>query len=346
MKRILFVGLGSAGQRHLRNLSHYHKDEFEFLAYRSSNRDNFFDENLNIISGRRIRDAYPVREFYDYDEALREKPEIVFICNPNSQHIPYSIKAASIGADLFIEKPLSSKQNDVDELNNIIKNKKLVAYVGFQNRLHPCVIKLKEILDGCKYGRVMNVYAEVGELLTKMHHNQDYRTLNEARSEFGGGVVSCQVHELDIIIYLFGLPESVYSVGGTYSSLHIDVEDTATSILKYCDCEKKEFSVTVHQDFMQFPPCRKLRIVFENARVEIDLLDATLTVYCHNGKIKTMKFKYQRNDLFVKEEDMFFDSVKSRERPFVSLEDGINTLILTETIKKSIKSTNVEKVQR
>ena len=54
-----------------------------------------------------------------------------------------------------------------------------------------------------------------------------------ARADLGGGVVLSQIHEFDYLYSLFGLPRRVYAIGGHWSELEIDVEDTA-SILMEC----------------------------------------------------------------------------------------------------------------
>ena len=52
--KILLIGLGSAGQRHMRNLKRILGGEAEFIAYRVRKLERVFDDNLNIIEGQRI----------------------------------------------------------------------------------------------------------------------------------------------------------------------------------------------------------------------------------------------------------------------------------------------------
>lgn len=47
--KILFIGLGSAGQRHLRNIKRILGVNVEFIAYRVRKYARLFDDNLNVV---------------------------------------------------------------------------------------------------------------------------------------------------------------------------------------------------------------------------------------------------------------------------------------------------------
>jgi len=106
MMKALFVGLGSIGQRHLRNLKKILGDSVEILAYRVLREVPMLNDQLQVVDGGSIKDKYDVAEFDDLDKALAQKPDIVFITNPGNLHIEVARKAAEAGCHLFIEKPL------------------------------------------------------------------------------------------------------------------------------------------------------------------------------------------------------------------------------------------------
>jgi hypothetical protein len=47
------------------------------------------------------------RVFTNLEDALAERPQIAFVCNPSSLHIPVAVACARAGCDLFLEKPVS-----------------------------------------------------------------------------------------------------------------------------------------------------------------------------------------------------------------------------------------------
>ena len=50
------------------------------------------------------------------EQSLKEKPDLGFITNETSLHIPTAIKLANQGMDLFIEKPLSDSMKNIKKL--------------------------------------------------------------------------------------------------------------------------------------------------------------------------------------------------------------------------------------
>ena len=92
MKKILVVGYGSIGKRHIKNL----------LSI----------PNLEIIVCTKRNDINKLKNhakvYHTIKQSLKEKPDLGFITNETSFHVPTAIKLANQGMDLFIEKPLSN----------------------------------------------------------------------------------------------------------------------------------------------------------------------------------------------------------------------------------------------
>ncbi len=332
--KILLIGLGSAGQRHMRNLKRILGGEAEFIAYRVRKLERVFDDNLNIIEGQRIAEMYHVREFDNLEKALEEKPDIAVISNPNSMHIDCAIKIAKHGIDIFMEKPVSNRMDGIDELGRIIEENRIILYVGFQMRMHPCITRLKQDIENGAIGKVVSVDCHMGELLTEMHKYEDYRVMNESRADMGGGVVLCQIHEIDYLYWIFGTPTEIYAVGNKYSDLQIDVEDSVSSLWRYGN--EKSYSITLHQDFLQTPPVRKCRVIGTKGQIAIDLLSNKYSLL-QKGIITEENFQdFLRNDMFIKEMEIFLDYVKTRNSQMLSLEDGVGSLRIALAIKKSM----------
>ncbi|MCM1266522.1 MAG: Gfo/Idh/MocA family oxidoreductase [Bacteroidales bacterium] len=333
--KILFIGLGSAGQRHLRNLKRILGNDVEFLAYRVRKYARLFDDNLNVVEGQNVKEAYHIQEFDKLDEALREKPDAAFICNPNSMHIEVALQVAREGIDIFLEKPVSDSLERLDELGDLIDRNKIILYVGYQMRLHPCLIRLKQDIDEKRIGEIVSVDCQMGELISQMHKYEDYRDMNEAKKATGGGVVLCQIHELDYLCWIFGMPTEVYSIGGKYSDLEIEVEDGVTTICRYTK-ENSDFPIMIHQDFLQTPPVRKCKVIGTLGQIEVDLLQNQYVVY-DKQTVREEKFvNFSRNDMFMEEVKRFLEYVKTRKQETLTLEEGTKSLKVALAIKESM----------
>ena len=67
--------------------------------------------------------------FKNLNEALDQKPDVAFICNPTHLHMETALQCARGNCNLFIEKPVSNSLNAMDELISILsKNKKIAIF--------------------------------------------------------------------------------------------------------------------------------------------------------------------------------------------------------------------------
>ena len=194
---------------------------------------------------------------------------------------------------------------------------------------------LRETVRSGKYGKIISVYAELGERLTTMHTYENYTETYMARRDQGGGVVMNQlIHELDYLQWIFGKPGSVYAVSGKNSALPIDVEDYCDAIFRVQSADGV-FPVTVHADFFQCPPVRRCKVVFEKGWACADLLTATYTETVEDQARPTAFPDFKRNDMFVDEMKDFLTAVKERKQPMLDLEDGMVSMRMALAVKRS-----------
>lgn len=340
--KVLFIGLGGIGQRHLRNLQAIAGDDLEVIAYRERNSSQVITDKLTVEEGADVQSRFGLKVFHDLKQALAEKPLVAFICNPTSMHVAAARTAAEHGCHLFIEKALSDSMDGVEELIALAEAKKLVCMVGYQMRFHPCLQALEKILKSGALGRIVAVNAEVGEYMPGWHKYEDYRQLYAARKDLGGGVIVSQIHEFDYIQWLFGLPASVYAVGGHLSSLEIDVEDVA-SITMTCVHDGRHIPVHLHQDYLQRPPTRTCKVVGDQGKVVLDFMCHSLIHYDRVGEVVThADFSgFERNQLFIDQTRHFLECIKTGGEPCVTLRGGARSLQMALAAKQSLETGKV-----
>lgn len=334
--KVLFIGLGGVGQRHMRNLIDLDMElNFDIYAYRRKNK-LFEISNELEISNENIVEKYSITTFNNLDEALGINPELTFICNPSSFHIDPAIKALQSGSHVFIEKPLSNSLKGIEKLNGIaIKNKKIV-YVGFQLRFNPVLNKLKDILSKDIIGKLTSVRAEVCEFMPNFHKYEDYRDSYAAKEELGGGVILTQIHELDYLSWIFGNPSKLVAYGNHSSDLEIDVEDNATILMEsiYND---NILPISLYMDYLQKPPRRSCIVFGTEGCIEASLKDLTLKVYSDDHLTNEYSWDgFERNQQFVDQTENFVNAALNNKPPMVTLDQGINSLKTAIKIKESI----------
>ena len=345
--KLLIAGLGAIGQRHLRNLRKLLGAQAEILAYRVRGNPEVFTDTLKIEEGTSLETKYALQVFHDFDQALNQNPDAVLICNPSSMHIPIAMKAARAGCHLFIEKPLSHNYEQIDDLITIAKKQNIKVVVGYQMRFHPCLLHLQSLLQKQAIGRILSVRAEVGEYLPGWHTYEDYRTTYGSRQDLGGGAILSQIHELDYLFWLFGLPRRIFALGGHLSSLEIDVEDTVEILMEYSN-NGHLIPVSLHQDYLQRPPSRTCQVIGDSGKILVDIRALTVDVFDSKGNnVESTSYEgFQRNQLFVDELKYFLDSLQGLRTPLVTLEEGAQSLRMALAAKESLASGKVVELER
>ena len=140
--RILFIGLGSIGQRHVQNIKKIFGDVHELYALRST-QNNLVIQNGEAKSVADLSTFYGFQKIANIDEAINLQPNAVFITNPTHLHVQFAEIFASIGSAIFVEKPLSVDYSQAKKF--IDKYLKSEIYVAYQSAFDPCFLKLKEI---------------------------------------------------------------------------------------------------------------------------------------------------------------------------------------------------------
>jgi predicted dehydrogenase len=336
--KLLIVGLGAIGQRHVRNLRMMLGDSVELLAARSRGLSHVLSDAMTVEAGEGLCEKYGITAFARLDDALAEKPDAAFVCNPTSLHIGTALVLAHAGCHFFVEKPLAHAYAGVEELLDIVERQGLVATVGYQFRFHPCLTATQGLLRSGAVGRVVAVRAEVGEYLPGWHSYEDYRGTYGASRDLGGGTLLSQSHEWDYLYWLFGRPHKVFTVGGHLSSLDVDVEDVTSTLMEVVR-DGMPVPVYLHQDYVQRPPSRKCEIIGDQGKIEVDLLRHTIRVYDASGQVARCEAfrEFQRGDMFIDETRRFLQCIESKERPAVTLRDGAQSLRIAVAARESLE---------
>jgi len=335
--KALIVGLGGIGQRHTRNLRALLGDSIEIIAYRTRRLSLVVTPTMAADHDRDVEQVYNIRSFDNLDDAVAERPDIAFICNPSSLHVLVARTCLLAGVDIFLEKPLSDSLDGVEELVALAAAHKRIAMVGYQLRFHPCVQRLQQIVASGELGALLGVRATIGEYLPNWHPYEDYRQMYASRADLGGGVVLTQIHELDFLYSIFGVPSRVYAVGGHWSDLEVDVEDTASALLEV-PYDGRSLPIQLHQDYLQSPANRQTEVIGDHGRAVMDLHAQTVSLFRRNvPQPEVFRVNnFDRNKLFLDQTRHFLDCVRTRSKPVVDLRDGIQSMKMALAIKQSI----------
>ena len=332
MTNVLIVGYGSIGKKHLENFLQF--KDIQLTVYTKRNDLQLLRENGIKISN-------------SLTECLKENPDVGVITNETSLHIPIAIKLAKEGLDLFLEKPLSNSLKDVEKLRAIVKKKKLITQMGCNLRFHPCIKKIKSLIEHQKIGRIISAQVQNYSYLPDSHRWEDYRKSYAARKDLGGGVILTNaIHEIDYLYWFFQEVENVISISGKFSDLDIKAEDYVSGLLKF----KNKIVGELHMDYFQRPDFRSCKIRGTKGEIYWNSDDNCVNIYNINKKKWETKFDngFSHNldtySSYVEELKHFLKCVKHRKETINDLEQGVRTLKIALAIKKAsklMKSVNV-----
>lgn len=332
--KILMIGLGSIGQRHLRNIRSIYGDSPEIIAYRVKGLKRTFSDSMQIRENVDLESEYNVTSYFNLSDALSQSPEIAFISNVTKLHITCAIECAKAGCHLFLEKPLSDSMDGIDKLKEIVQHKKLKVFVGFQNRYNPAILQLKESIENGDIGTIISARSEVGERLSTMHAYENYKDTYMARNDLGGGVILNQmIHEIDYLRFIFGELNLKYASGSCENSLNIDVDDSCEAILR-----SGNILISLHADFYRYPPCRCVFVLGDKGWAKADLISNTFTLTVNDITHETTFENFTRNSMFISELKSFINSIQNDTAPEITLDDGIESLKISLQAKEMIVS--------
>jgi predicted dehydrogenase len=327
--RILVSGVGSAGERHIRNLLALGQDA------------------IAVHRSRGLPFRTLDREFHSYSDlgrALEEwRPEIVLVAGPTALHLPVATAAAEAGCHVFVEKPLADTTEGLERLTDALARHGRSLMVGYMLRFHPLLRQVRDWLVDGTLGRPLHWRSTWGEYLPDWHPWEDYRESYAARRELGGGPALTFSHDIDVALWLFGAVEQACALPMPPAPLRMDVPAGVDLLLRHTG----GVLANLHLDFYQRPPQRAYEIVGTKGRATLDYYAGSLTRHAYPdddavtpreldvanpAEIVDVPRGWDRNDMFVAELRHFLGCLERGEAPQPGLEEGMAATRLAQAL--------------
>ncbi len=176
-----------------------------------------------------------IRLYTDSEQFFRESGvDVAVVAVPHWSHPDLAIRALESGMNVIVEKPIAVHKAEAERLlREAAKYPKLVKSAMFNQRTLPQHRKLKSLIDAGEFGRI----TRVNWIITDWFRTQAYYDSGDWRASWrgeGGGVLLNQCpHQLDLMQWLFGMPEKVYARVRFGKYHDIEVEDEVNAFLEY-----------------------------------------------------------------------------------------------------------------
>ena len=320
--KILVIGCGSIGERHIKNLI--------ALSAGSIIATDTDPDRLEYV-----RDKYFLDVYDDVDAAFNAHPDIVLVCTPPPLHIPLAMKAVDHGCHVFIEKPLSHTLDHVDGFLTKAKKKQRIVFVGYNLRFQRGIHLIKQFLEEEAIGKPLVIRAEFGQYLPDWRPSQDYKKSYTAHQNMGGGIILDGSHEIDYVRWFAGDIIEVSCFAGTLGSLEVDVEDTAEILLRTGDGTLAE----IHLDFLQRVYSRTCKIIGTQGTLLWDYTENKVGLYAASTKQwKNFPVAAEPNEMYLEEMKHFLACVNGKAIPLIDGHAAKKVLEIALAAKKSASS--------
>ena len=318
--RFAVIGVGSIGQRHLRNLRALGHEVLAFDA------DRHRAEEVAAATGAEVLPSL--------DAGAEAKLDGVLVCTPPASHLSLARRALPWGAHLFLEKPVAADSTRVAEFLAAAASRGCLVLVGANLRFFRPLQRVKAMVEEGQIGRPLSVRAQCGFYLPSWKPGADYRQTYRAHAVEGGGILLDAIHEFDYLRWIFGEVQEVFCTAGRLSTLAVDVEDFAEVTLRFGSGAVAQ----LHLDYLQRSYRRDGEIIGERGVIVWDYIEGRVTLFTEE-RDRWLGFRepidFNHNEMFVEEMRHFVRCGAGEETPTITGEEALAALRLVEAAKAS-----------
>ncbi|MDI6606701.1 MAG: Gfo/Idh/MocA family oxidoreductase [Candidatus Omnitrophota bacterium] len=288
-----------------------------------------------------LKEVYNDINTYDSYSDLLNNDEVnaLVISTPASTHYKITKEALARGKHVLVEKPLSLKLTQAQELLRISRRIKKVLMVGHTFLFNPAVNKIKEIIDKRRLGRIYYIHCR--------------RTnLGPLRKDVNA-IWDLSPHDISIVNYILGrMPLEVSAYSQRF--LAHRMEDVGFIILKY----PKNILVHIHVSWLDPKKIRETTIIGSKKMLVYEDTNAAEPIRIYDKQV--MRKRYEKTYKDFKEFQLiirdgrtdipgvssaeplklecrhFIDCINSGARPLTDVQGGVAVLRVLKAVDKSL----------
>ncbi len=324
-KRVLIVGTGSIGERHLRCFQTLPNVEVAAC-----------EPNATLaatIAGRYRCTVYP-----SLDEALASSRfDAAVICTPAHTHIPIARRLFEAGLHLLIEKPLAVTEEGIDALRCAASERSgQVIRIAYVQHCNLALLKLRELIAETDLGVPKQITYVGGQHFPTFR--PAYREIYYARHESGGGAIQdALTHSVNAVEWLAQSPIVSLFTHADHQVLEgVEVEDTVNLTARLAN---KALAVFAINQF-QAPNEQTYTFHFEKGSLRAENHNRRVGVFRHGDSGWTWYpvAVEDRDGPFIRQAAFFLEATDGKETPLATLDEGIQTLRVNIAALKSART--------
>jgi len=293
--KIIQIGTGGWGKNHTRILSQ--------LGVLVAVCDS--DSQKSKEYGER----YSVNHYTSLDELLsKEEFDGAFVVTPTSTHTAITQKLLEAKKHVFVEKPMTYKSEDGQNLVKIAEKNKVILTCGYIERFNPAVDVVKKMVKEKKYG----------DLVMLEFHRENRMPLH---IKDVGIIYDTSVHDIDTANWLFDeMPQVVFARAGKIKHEH---EDFTSIMLGY----KKDKIAIITSNWITPKKLRKFNAVCTDAIISSDFITQEIVVEKDEDS-KTIQ--NEKQEPLLLEIQSFLGAIEGKNNQVVKSQEAVNVTKIAE----------------
>ena len=317
---ILVIGTGNIAKRHIQNLQKLFPLKTIYVLKRSHLKiDKFFNKSgIKLISSlNRITAA--------------NRRSLALICSPAIYHVKDIKSSIDMGFNIFTEKPLMTRNQRISLLLEKLSTKKLLTHVGYNMRFTNRIKYIKNKLLDKKISDIQGVEIVVYTDFRKWRKNKNYKDTVSFDKSLGGGVINELSHEVDYMIYLFGIPKSVKVLDISTHNLDSNVELNIKASFNY----RNKLDISLCANMLSPSEKRLCTIVSKNNVIKIDHISNK--IWSKNKKITDIQFNDSNDDSYISEIKYIYKCLSKNIKSMLSVKSIIPTQLVLNAMHSSLR---------
>lgn len=218
------IGCGKFANKHLANLVSM-PEKFKIAAFCDINAESAMQYAERYSGGK-------AEVFLDYHQMFDQVPlDLVLICLPPFGHSDEIEVAADHGVNILIEKPIALTSEHAWRMVKAVEKAGIKSQVGFMFRFGAAIEKLKSMIEDGSAG-------QVGLMSARYFCNALHASWWREREKSGGQITEQVIHMVDLMRYLMGDPQTVFSIQNNLFHQNVEnytIEDTSGTVMEFKD---------------------------------------------------------------------------------------------------------------
>ena len=254
-------------------------------------------------------EKYSVNHYTSLDEMLTaEEFDGAFVVTPTSTHTAIAQKLLETKKHVFVEKPMTYKSEDGQNLAKIAEKNKVILTCGYIERFNPAVDVVKKMVKEKKYG----------DLVMLEFHRENRMPLH---IKDVGIIYDTSVHDIDTANWLFDeMPQVVFAKAGKIKHEH---EDFTSIMLGY----KNDKVAIITSNWITPKKLRKFNAVCTDAIISSDFITQEIIIEKDESSETIQNEKQEPLSLEIQS---FLGAIEGKNEQVVKSQEAVNVTKIAE----------------